>query len=183
MRTLRMSSASNLALLLDRLQPVPAAEAAPPPPDLATIRAEAFAAGEAAAQAAAETALQPLRADLAAAAAALRDAAVIDMATLRPLLAALVRSVAEAVLATEIATRDDALLALAQTALAAIAPDEAAVLMAHPDTLARLAPHLPPLATRPDPDMAPGAIQVGGPTFRIDADLPERLTQILESVA
>lgn len=178
------SPVSSLALLLDRLQPVvPAPEVTEPACDPAAIRAEAFAAGEAAGRAAAEAALLPLHADLEAAAAAFRNAAVIDGAALRPLLAALVRAVAEAVLASELAMRDDALLALAQAAFAAVMPDEAPLLTAHPDTLARLGPHLPPVAIRPDSGMPAGAVCVSGPTFRIDADIATRLAQSLEGLA
>lgn len=190
-RPVGASWSSPLAQLLDRLAPRPVAEAAPAPeppaPDLDAIRRaahvagydEGFTAGHAAGRAEAEAALAPLRADLAEAAAALSAACAIDAARLQPLLADLVGGMMRAVLAVE--RRDAAaLLPLAAAALAEVATDEAATLVAHPDTLAGLAAHLPGVATAADPTLAPGSFCVSGPDFIVPVDLDQRLARVLE---
>ncbi len=187
----RLAPGDGLARLLDSLspRPQPLAEPAPPPPDLDAIRAEAhaagvaigFDAGHAAGSAAAEAGLAPLRADLAEAAAALHAACVIDAAALAPLLADLVRALAETVLAAELA-RPQALLPLATTALALVETATAPTLCAHPDTLARLAPHLPGLATAVDAGLARDAFRLDGPDFVVPVDLAQRLAAALEGI-
>lgn len=176
--------ASGLAGLLGALQP--RIEAPLPPPDLEAIRAEAHAAGVAHGFAEATTreraALAPLRAQLATAVAALAAAAVIDAERVAPLLVDIVRQLAEAVLMAQL-QQDPALLrALAGAALAAVAPGQPAVLTAHPDTLAAIAPYLPlgaGLATASDTAFAADRIAVSGADFIIDTSLAARLADIL----
>lgn len=181
-----------LLRLLERLSPraVVPCEQPPPPPDLDAIRAEAHAAGEAlgfdaghaAGSAAVEASLAPLRADLAEAAAALHAACAIDAAALAPLLADLVRSLAETVLAAELA-RPQALLPLATAALALVETAAAPTLCAHPDTLARLAPHLPGLATAADAGLARDAFRLEGPDFVVPVDVSQRLALAMAGMA
>lgn len=172
---------AGLAGLLDALQP--RVEAVVPPPDLDAIRAEARAAGHAAGlaegRASERAALAPLKAQLTAAGDALAAAAVVDAEALRAPLAALVRQLAEAVLLAELARDPAVLLALAEAALAAVVPGQAATLAAHPDTLAALAPMLPGVATAADAALAPDRITVSGPDFIIDTGLSMRLADIL----
>lgn len=185
MSELLLHPANGLAGLLDALQP----RAAAPPPDLDAIRAETHAAGFAEGlvegEASERAALAPLRAHLAEAAAALTAAAVIDADRLRPVLADAVRRLAEAVLAAELRQDPAVLLALAEAALAAIVPGQAATLLAHPVTLAALAPHLPfpaadcAIKTAADPALAPDRIIVSGADFIIDTSLSARLADIL----
>ena len=170
-----------MAGLLDALQP--RVEAPLPPPDLEAIRAEAHAlghtAGLAEGRASEHAALAPLKAQLAAACEALCAAAVVDAETLRAPLAALVRHLAEAVLLAELRRDPAVLLALAEAALAAVVPGQAATLAAHPDTLAVLGPLLPGITTAPDPALAPDHIIVSGADFMIDTSLAARLADIL----
>ena len=172
--------ANGLAGLLSTLQP-----AAPPPPgpDIEAIRAEVFAEGFAAGEAAAAAGVAPLRLHLAEAAAALNEACRIEADNLRPVLMTLVRQVAEAVLSAELKHGTAALEPLVTTALAAIRPGEAATLHAHPDTLAMLKAHAPDLKLNPDPALRPGSFAVSGTDFVIDADLSARLDAVLESLA
>lgn len=173
--------ANGLAGLLDALQP--RVEAAPPPPDLDAIRAEAQAAGHAAGRAegaaSERAALAPLKAQLAAACTALSAAAVVDAEALRAPLAALVRQLAEAVLLAELQRDPAVLLAIATAALAAVVPGQAATLVAHPDTLAALGPLLSGVATAADAALAPDHITVSGADFIIDTSLSARLADIL----
>lgn len=170
----------GLAGLLSALQPrveVPVAA-----PDLDVLRAEAFDAGFAAGAAEADRALEPLRDQLAAAAAAYAAACRIEADTLRPVLAALVRRVAEAVLMTELKAGAAVLLPLVEAAIAAVRPGDAATLNAHPDTLAALAPHLPDLATAADPALPPGSVSVTGADFSIAVDIGQRLDDVLAAL-
>ncbi len=173
--------ANGLASLLDALQP--RVEPASPPPDLEAIRAAAHAAGQAAGRAEGtaneRAALAPLKAQLTAACTALSAAAVVDADALRPVLAALVRQLAEAVLLAELQRDPAVLLALAAAALAAVVPGQAATLVAHPGTLAALGPFLPEIATAADPALAPDCITVSGADFIIDTSLSARLADIL----
>jgi hypothetical protein len=183
---------NGLARLLDSLSPRPRADepALPPSPDIEALHAAAYAAGEAAGHAAgnaagsaaAEARLAPLRADLAEATAALHAACAIDAAALAPLLADLVRALAETVLAGELA-RPQALLPLAEAALALVAPAAAPTLCAHPETLVRLAPHLPGLATTADAALPPGVFHLAGADFVVPVDLPQRLAAVLADLA
>lgn len=182
---------SAMARLLASLnpQPEPEPEVEPEPAiDLVGLLREAraegeaagFAAGEARGQAAAEAALAPLRAALMAAADAARAACAIDDTALRPLLADLVKTVAQTVLMAELAAGGRVLAALVAAALAEVAENALPTVLANPATLALIAPDLAPgLITRADPALPPGHISVVGPDYRIDAGLAERLAQLL----
>jgi flagellar biosynthesis/type III secretory pathway protein FliH len=178
-RAVTLHPANGLAGLLSTLQPGPSA----PPVDLEAIRAQGFADGFAAGEAAAAAGVAPLRLHLAEAAAALNEACRIDPDSLRPVLMALVRQVAEAVLAAELQRGAAALEPLMTTALAALRPGDAATLHAHPDTLAMLRAHAPDLHLAPDPAMPPGSFAVSGTDFVIDAGLSGRLDAVLASLA
>ncbi len=127
--------------------------------------------------------LAPLRQRLAEAASALHAACRIDPAPLRPLLAGLVRRTAEAVLAAELKAGAAALLPLVDTALAAVRPGAAVTLVAHPATLAALAPQLPALATAADAEMAEDSFAVTGADFIVAVDLAARLDDALAGLA
>ena len=93
------------------------------------------------------------------------------------------RSLAKAVLAAELKTGAEVLMPLVDLALAHVRPDEAPVLLAHPETLAALAAQLPAgLATAPDAAMARDEFAVHGPDFAIAAGLDARLAQALEAL-
>ncbi len=171
----------GLAGLLSALQP--RAEPVAAPVDIAAVRAEAWDAGFVAGAAEADAALAPLRAHLAAAAAAFEAACQIDADTLRPVLAALVRRVAEAVLMAELSAGAAVLQPLVDAAIAAVVPGKAATLTAHPDTLAVLAPHLPDIATAADAALTPGAFAVTGADFSITVDLAQRLDDVMAGLA
>jgi flagellar assembly protein FliH len=178
-RHTHLQPAGGLAGLLHTLQPGPAVA---PGPDIEAIRAEAFAEGHAAGEAAAMASVAPQRMALAEAAAALNAACRIEVDSLRPLLVALVRQVAEAVLTTEL-RHPEVLAPLVTAALAAVRPGEAAALRAHPDTLAMLKAHAPDLALKPDVALPPGHFAVSGTEFVIEADLAARLAAALEELA
>ena len=173
---------AGLAGLLSALQPRVEA-APPPPPDLGAIRQDGWEAGFVAGEAAATAALAPLRVSLAEAAAALAAATEIDVQRLRPLFAALVERIASAVLGAELSAGAQVLLPLVEAALAQVRSGEAAVLAAHPATLAALQPHLPDVAVHADLALAPGQFVVTGAEFVIDTSLSERLAAILAEVA
>lgn len=170
----------GLAGLLAAL--APRDESAVPPPDLAAIRAAGWEAGFAAGRTAAEAELAPLRLRLAGAAAALTAAATIDVAAVRPVLAGLVRQVAEAVLAIEV-RQGGALTALVEAALAAVRPGEPATLRAAPATLAGLAEVLVGMATRADAGLGEDEFVVEGGDFVIDVALAARLAEAVEALA
>ncbi|WP_426165115.1 FliH/SctL family protein [Sandarakinorhabdus sp. DWP1-3-1] len=171
----------GLAGLLSALQP--RVEVPVVVPDLDAVRAVAFDAGFAAGAAEADAALAPLRDQLAAAAAAYEAACLIEADTLRPVLAALVRRMAETVLMTELKAGAAVLLPLVEAALAAVRPGAAATLNAHPDTLAALRPHLPDIATAADPALPPGSVCVTGTEFCIAVDIGQRLDDVLAGLA
>lgn len=182
---------TGLAGLLCALQPIVCAEPpqaepeADPEPQVSIedVRAEAHAKGFADGEAAAAAALLPHRTALEAAAEALIAACSIDPAALRTPLAALVRAIAERVLAAELATGAAVLLPLVEAALAELAPDAAPVLRAHPDTLAALEGHLAGLAVQPDPAMRPESFSLEGPTFLVNASLAARLDEAMATLA
>lgn len=178
-RPVTLQPASGLAGLLSALQPGAGASL----PDFDAVRAEAFAEGHAAGEAAAAAGVAPLRLHLAEAASALHEACRIDADTLRPVLMALVRQVAEAVLTAELRSGAAALEPLLTVALAAVRPGEAATLHAHPETLAMLRPHAPDLTLVGEPGMPRGSFKVSGTEFVIDAGLPARLDAVLAGLA
>ena len=178
--TVLRPASAGLAGLLTALRPVLPGEA-PPPPDLDALRATAWADGFGAGRAAADADLGPLRDHLTSAAAAFDTARTIDVDTLRPLLAGLVRHVAEAVLAHELRA-DTALLALAGAALEQVRPGDVPTLRAHPDTLAVLSPHVG-IPTAADPALPRDGFAITGTDFVIDVNIAARLTEIMtESV-
>jgi flagellar biosynthesis/type III secretory pathway protein FliH len=180
--TLTLRPAGGLAGLLSALQPREAL-GAPPPPDLDTIRADAWNQGVVAGQAAADAELAPLRDELTKVAAALHAACVIDVDGLRPLVAALVTHIAETVLMAELQGDPRQLLALVDAALAAVRPGMAATLHANPTTLAALRPHLPDIATVEEPGLAPDGFVVSGTDFVIEVGLAARLQEIMGEIA
>ncbi len=144
---------------------------------LAEGRAEGLAEG----LAEAEAALQPRLAAMEAALLAFEQAMAIDPERLRPLLAGLVRSVAERVLAAELSGAGPVLLMpLVAEALETLGPVEAPVLRAHPDTLAALGAALEGrMESLADPKMPVCSFVIEGPAFQIGADLGRRLDQIM----
>lgn len=174
----------GLAGLLAALRPRVEPDAPPPPePDLDAIRNAGWAAGHAAGEAAAAAALAPLRLQLAAAAAALDAACTIDMDGLRPLFVAVVREVAQAVLAAEIRAGAAVLEPLVTAALGHVRIGEAPVLHAHPDTLAGLCDHLDDVAVAADPTLARDEFSVSAAGFLIEVGLSRRLAEIVERLA
>lgn len=190
-----VAAAPGLARLLSSLiAPPPPAELAPDAgiQDLDALLAQAradaeaagFTAGEAAGRAAAVTDLAPLRAALAEAVTAARALSSVDERRLAPLLADLVKAVAEAVLMTELTAGGRVLGPLVAAALAEVAEAALPTLLAHPDTLALIAADLPPgLATATDPALPVGHVVVAGPDYRVEAGLTERLTRLVEGIA
>ncbi|OYZ15419.1 MAG: hypothetical protein B7Y35_04850 [Sphingomonadales bacterium 28-64-96] len=185
------AGAPGLARLLSSLMP---AEAAPPREavDVTTLLADAgaeghargFAEGEAAGRAAAEADLAPLRAALASAAAAARSATAIDEAALRPLLTELVENIARTVLMAELAGGRRVLAPLVEAALAEVGDGALPTLVAHPETLALLAPELPPgLTTAADTALPTAHVVLAAPEYRIEAGITERLARIVKALA
>lgn len=176
---LRPASA-GLAGLLSALQPrEPVAAAAE---DLELVRETAWNEGVAAGSSSAMEDLAPLRSSLVQAADALRDASRINIDGLAPVLAEIVRSVAQAVLMVELSAGAKVLIPLVEAALRSVRPDEAAVLHVHPDTLAMLAEHLPEIATVADDSMPPDGFAVTGNNFVIEAGLQSRLLEIMGEI-
>jgi flagellar biosynthesis/type III secretory pathway protein FliH len=174
-------ASGGLADLLAALQPRSAAEAAPGP-DLDALHEAAWNAGFAAGNAAEVAESAPLRGQLVAAAAALELACRIDPDTLRPVLADLVRSVAEAVLLAELDAGGQVLLPLLDAALATIRPSEPATLRGHPATLAGLAAQLPGMVLTEDASLPADGFVVTGPDFIIDVNLRARLLEITAEI-
>jgi flagellar biosynthesis/type III secretory pathway protein FliH len=177
-----LAPASGLAGLLCALQPPPPAPPVPPP-DLDAIRRAGWEDGFAAGEAAADAALAPLRLALAEAAAALHIACTIEIDRLRPAFATLVRGLAEAVLAAELRAGAAVLLPLVEAGLAALRPADQPTLVAHPDVLAQLAPHLPALATATDDALPPDSFAITGLDFIVETSLTARLDRVLGLVA
>jgi flagellar biosynthesis/type III secretory pathway protein FliH len=182
-----VAAAPGLARLLSSLiNPLPAPAAPVVEPDPALIaqgRAEAEAAGHAAGRAAATAELAPLRDALAAAIAAVQTSANIDESRLSPLLAGLVKAVAEAVLMAELAAGGRVLEPLVAAALAEVAHAALPVLQAHPETLALIKADLPPgLVIQEDAALPMGHVVVSGPDYRIEAGLGERLSRVVEGL-
>ena len=172
----------GLAGLLSAMQPRPP-EPPAPPVDIDAIRDggwhDGFAAGEAHAQAD----LAPLRLALAEAAAALDAACQIDGDTLRPLLAGMIRQIAEAVVMGELRADPSVLARLVDAALVLVRPSEAMTLRAHPATLALMRPQLPDIALVEDPGLAPDAFVVAGADFVIETGLSARLAEIMGAIS
>jgi len=173
---------SGLAGLLSALQPRAAAET-PSPPDLAALREDAWNQGFVAGQTAAEADFAPLRLLMAEAAAALHAACVVDIDGLRPLVAMLVKQIAETVLMAELHSDPSQLMTLVAAALAAVRPGMVATLHANPATLAALRPHLPDIATAAEPDLGPNSFFVSGTDFVIEVGLSARLAEIMGEIA
>jgi len=185
------AGAPGLARLLSSLMP---AEAAPPREavDVAILLADAraegyargFAEGNAAGRVAAEAALAPLRAALASAAVAARTATAIDEVALRPKLVELVENIARTVLMTELKGGRRVLAPLVEAALAEVGDGALPTLVAHPETLALLAPELPPgLTTAADPALPTAHVVLAAPDYRIEAGIAERLARIVKALA
>lgn len=172
---------TGLAGLLTSLRPRVVADA--PPPDLDAIRQAGWEAGFAAGEVVAEARVAPLKAQLADAAAALDAACCIDVDTLRPLFTALVSEIAAVVLMAELGSGAAVLEPLVTAALAAVKPGEAAVLVAHPETLAALLPHLPAIATTDNAALSRDSFAVTAPQFIITAGLADRLADIVAGLA
>jgi flagellar biosynthesis/type III secretory pathway protein FliH len=172
---------AGLAGLLTSLRPRVVPDV--PPPDLDAIRHAGWEAGFAAGEAAAQTRLEPLKAQLADAAAALDAACCIDVDTLRPLFTTLVSEIATAVLMAELGAGATVLEPLISAALVAVKPGEAPTLVMHPDTLAALQPHLPVIATTANAALARDAFAVTGPQFVITSGLADRLADIVAGLA
>lgn len=184
------AGAPGLARLLSSLMP---AEAPPPRAEvdvttlLADARAEGhargFSEGEAAGRAAAEADLAPLRAALASASAAARSATAIDEAALRPLLVELVENIARTVLMAELKGGRRVLAPLVEAALAEVGDGVLPTLVAHPETLALLAPELQQgLTTAADPALPTAHVVLAAPDYRIEAGIAERLARIVKAL-
>lgn len=152
-------------------------------PDIDAIRQDGWNAGFAAGEAAQVATLAPLRADLAAAAAAMTAASVIDADRLRPVFAALVAQVAEAVLLAELTAGAAVLLPLVRAALDHVAVEEAGVLRAHPETLAMVRRYLPDVVVAADAEMERDEFAVTAPGFVIAAGLGARLADVVRGLA
>ncbi len=150
-------------------------------PSVEALCASAYADGHRDGQTAAEAALASLRARLAAAAATLEAATVIDAGELRPVFTELVRRVCGAALDAELRLTPDALQPLVDAALAA-AGARATRLRLHPDTLAAL--ELPGLAIvlEADPALAADDVALDGPAFALEASLAARLATIVAAL-
>ncbi|MEI6418310.1 MAG: hypothetical protein WCO82_04510 [Sphingomonadales bacterium] len=169
-------------LMASLLPPAPVPEDARDMADLlAEAEARGRAEGHATGRAEAMALLAPEQAALATAADAFAAAMAIDERALAPLLAGLVQILCETVLAAELA-RPGALLPLAQAALALVQPDKPAMLAAHPDVLAVLAPLLPGVAVAPDDHLPTDRVEVRAPQLVIAADAGARLQQALASL-
>lgn len=169
--------AAMLASMLPRMADVAAVV------DIEAERAVAFAEGEAAGAARAEAELAPLRLALAESAEALRAAAVIDVDALRPVLAGVIKAVAEAVVMAELRLDPSVVLRLIEAALALVRPGEVATLKVHPVMLERLRPYLPEMDVAADAALAMDQFTVSGGDFVIEAGLAARLAEIMEGVA
>ena len=180
-----MFEAVGLAGLLSTLQP--RVEVPLVLPDLAAVRLDGwdagYSAGMEAGTAAQAAALEPLRAGLAAAVAALDAACRIDADRLRPLFAALVEHVAGAVLMAELGAGAAVLMPLVEAALSHVRVGEAAVLRAHPDMLAMLQAHLGDVVVAADAGLGADEIVVATPVFVIDAGLSARLAAVVAGLA
>jgi flagellar biosynthesis/type III secretory pathway protein FliH len=172
----------GLAGLLSAMQPRPP-EPPPPPIDIDAIRDGGWHQGFAAGEAHAQAELAPLRLALAEAAAALQAACNIDGDRLRPLLADMIRQIAEAVVMGELRADTAVLARLVDAALALVRPGEAMTLRAHPSTLALLRPQLADIAVVEDPGLAPDAFAVTGTDFVIETGLSARLAEIMGAIA
>jgi len=170
----------GLAGLLSALQP---GSGPAPLADIDAVREAAWGAGLAAGRAAESETLAPLRDQLAGAAAAFDAACRIDADRLRPVLAALVRNIAEAVLTTALADDRRTLIPLVDAALAAVRPGEAMTLCAHPATLSALAPHLGDITTMADAGLPADGFVVTGGDFIVDVNIGARLAEILQALA
>lgn len=172
-----IAAPSGLALLFaggDEAPPTPE----PPPVDPEAVYAEGFAAGLAAGRAEGEARTAPLCDRLAAAVAAFEAAREIDGATLAPLFAKLVRRLAEAVVGAELRVDPDVLLRLAQVALAAAGPGEAA-LRVHPEDAAMLRTAGIGAPLLEDAAMAPGELLVEGGDWVVAEGIAARLAGVL----
>ena len=171
---------AGLAELLSALQPRDID--APAPTDIAELQKISWDQGYAAGSCAAEAELAPLRRDLVNAAEALSNACRIDRAGLRPVLAALIRQIAEAVLQAELAAGAAVLMPLVDAALAALRPGEVAALHGHPATLAALRDHLPDMVMIAAAHRDVGGFAVTGTDFMIDISLAARLAEIMGEI-
>lgn len=173
-------SEGGLLALLSAMQPH---EAEPlPVVDFDADRELVWNQGFAAGREDAVTALVPLQLQLTDAAGALRAACVIDAAGLRPVLAELVRGVAEAVLMAELEAGAHVLIPLVDAALAAVVLGEAATLKGHPETLAALQTDLPGIAVIGDAAMARDGFVVTGTDFVVEVGLGARLFEIMKEI-
>lgn len=172
----------GLAVLLGRLQPgevVAAPVVVEAVRDVEAELAAAFAAGLAAGR---EDVLPEVDA-LRAAAAALRAACVVDVAGVTPVVAGLVRAVAERVLLAELKAGGDVLAPLVAAALGEVVPRAAAVVRAHPDALALVEGHLGGLESVADAGLGVGEFVVEGAEFVVPVGLMARLDAVMEGLS
>ena len=73
---------------------------------------------------------------------------------------------------------------LVEAALAEVGDGALPTLVAHPETLALLAPELPPgLTTAADPALPTAHVVLAAPEYRIEAGIAERLARIVKALA
>lgn len=171
--------APGLVRLLTQLHGL--APAGEPDVDVAALCAAAHADGETAGRAAAEAALEPVRAIMAAASEALAASAQIDPDTLQPMFIGLVERVCAAALMAELRLAPDALRPLVEAALAA-AGGRAARLRLHPETLAALDLDMLAVEVTADPALGRDAVAIDGPAFALETSLTERLAVIVAAL-
>ena len=157
--------------------PLPSADREPDP---AAGLAAAYAEGLREGQRQAEGGLRPVRERLAAAAAALDAAAVINADMLRPMFVDLVHRLCAAVLLAELKLSNAALEPLVDAALAAAGP-RAARLRLHPDAIGDIVPP-PGVAIEADAGMAIDAVAVDGPAFALETSLADRLAELVAAL-
>ena len=126
--------------------------------------------------------LASLRLTLAEAVTALQSACRIDPASLRPVLAELVRRVAGAVLMAELNAGAKVLIPMIDAALAMVRSGEVVTLRAHPETLAGLTAYLPDIAVVEDADLPLDGFVVAGTDFVVEAGLQARLDEIVGEI-
>lgn len=156
----------------------------PPPPsepatDVEAIADDAYRAGFAAGTAQAEAGLQPERAMLKTAAAAVIAATVVDPDALRGVFLTLVRALAEAVVAGELRQNPEAMPRLVDAALASVATRDGVVLRVHAGDAMLLSLDIPVVV---DPTLARGEVYIDGPDFVVRDGLNARLEALIEAV-
>ncbi len=176
---------SSVAAAPHGLASLYAAMIPPPPPaepvvDIEAITDEAYQAGFAAGASQAEAALLPERAAMATATSALIAATTVDADALRGVFIALVRSLAEAVVASELRQNPEVVSRLVDVALASVATREGLAVRLHPDDVPALSLDLPIVG---DPTCPRGSVLIDAPEFVVRDGLDVRLAVLIETLS